>query len=785
MKPTLFFVLLIISLHSFSQVQKYSKVKIFANDEELEVLAKTGIAVDNGELKKGIFLITDLSENEINLLDSKNFKYEILIDDVSKFYEERNAAFKDLKVDRTPGQEYPVPEDWDYGSMGGFCTLSETLDHLDNMRSQYPDLITEKAQIGNLTSIEGRPIYFVKISDNANINEDEPEVLYTALHHAREPISVQQMLFYMYYLLENYDTDSDIQNLVDNTEMYFVPCINPDGYVYNETTNPNGGGMWRKNRRDNGGGSFGVDPNRNYGYMWGYDNNGSSPDPWSETYRGTAPFSEPENQTIRDFCNEHEFKIALNYHSYGNLLLSPWGYIEDLCPDHDIFMSFAEMMTQDNNYTYGPGSTTIYPTNGSSDDWMYGEQDEKPKILSYTPEVGSGNDGFWPPISRIIPLCQENMLQNILAARLAGKYADIDDTSPLTTGDFTGFFSFSIQRLGLIDSTDFTVSIQPLGTEITEIGEPVVFSNLELLENDDDSISYSLDPSIQIGQEIKYLLSVDNDDFIVSDTITKIFGEAVIIFEDDGNTITNWSGGWGISNDQYHSPTGSITDSPYGNYNNNQTNSTTLTQEIDLTNSVFAVLNFWAIWEIEAGWDYVQVKISTNGGSSWEPLSGKYTKPGNNNQASGEPLYDGFQTSWVKEEMNLQDYLGETVKFRFTLKSDTWVTENGFHFDDLTVSVIDVFTSVDDLSGAPDITISNPIPNPANSTVRFNYLIPEKMDYAKLAIYNSAGQQTGVYDLKKNHNNIIISVADWNPGIYYYSIISSESRIKTKKLIVI
>ncbi|MCK4408204.1 MAG: immune inhibitor A [Bacteroidales bacterium] len=416
---------------------------------------------------------------------------------------------------------------------------------------------------------------------------------------------------------------------------------------------------------------------------------------------------------------------------------------------------------------------------------MYGEQDEKPKILSYTPEVGSGNDGFWPPIPRIIPLCQENMLQNILAARLAGKYADVDDTSPLTTSDLTGFFSFSIQRLGLIDSTDFTVSIQPLGTEITEIGEPVVFSNLELLENDDDSISYSLDPSIQIGQEIKYLLSVDNDDFIVSDTITKIFGEAVIIFEDDGNTITNWSGGWGISNDQYHSPTGSITDSPYGNYNNNQTNSTTLTQEIDLTNSVFAVLNFWAIWEIEAGWDYVQVKISTNGGSSWEPLSGKYTKPGNNNQASGEPLYDGFQTSWVKEEMNLQDYLGETVKFRFTLKSDTWVTENGFHFDDLTVSVIDVFTSVDDLSGTPDITISNPIPNPANSTVRFNYLIPEKMDDAKLAIYNSAGQQTGVYDLKKNHNNIIISVADWNPGIYYYSIISSESRIKTKKLIVI
>ncbi len=120
----------------------------------------------------------------------------------------------------------------------------------------------------------------VKISDNPNVNETEPEVLYTALHHAREPVGAMQMLFYMYYLLENYDNDPFIQALVDNTEMYFVPVVNPDGYVYNQTTNPNGGGMWRKNRRNNGSaGLYGSDLNRNYGYMWGYDNNGSSPYP--------------------------------------------------------------------------------------------------------------------------------------------------------------------------------------------------------------------------------------------------------------------------------------------------------------------------------------------------------------------------------------------------------------------------------------------------------------------------------------------------------------------------
>ena len=72
----------------------------------------------------------------------------------------------------------------------------------------------------------------------------------------------------MWYLLENYATNADIKATVDNTELFFVPCVNPDGYVYNQTTNPNGGGMWRKNRRNNGT-SFGVDINRNYGYNWG------------------------------------------------------------------------------------------------------------------------------------------------------------------------------------------------------------------------------------------------------------------------------------------------------------------------------------------------------------------------------------------------------------------------------------------------------------------------------------------------------------------------------------
>jgi carboxypeptidase T len=117
------------------------------------------------------------------------------------------------------------------------------------------------------------------------------------------------------------------------------------------------------------------------------------------------PFSENETQMIKEFCETHNFKIALNYHSYSNLFLYPWGYTPEPCPDDNVFSEYAKRMTADNHYTYGPGSTTIYPTNGGSDDWMYGEQSTKEKILSWTPEVGNGGDGFWPQVSRIIPLC--------------------------------------------------------------------------------------------------------------------------------------------------------------------------------------------------------------------------------------------------------------------------------------------------------------------------------------------------------------------------------------------
>ena len=96
---------------------------------------------------------------------------------------------------------------------------------------------------------------------------------------------------------------------------------------YNRSTNPSGGGMWRKNRRNNGDGTYGVDLNRNFGFAWGYDNLGSSPTPGSETYRGPSAFSEPESQAVRDLALLKNYKTHFNLHSYQNAFLYPWGSV--------------------------------------------------------------------------------------------------------------------------------------------------------------------------------------------------------------------------------------------------------------------------------------------------------------------------------------------------------------------------------------------------------------------------------------------------------------------------
>ncbi|HMS29124.1 MAG TPA: M14 family metallopeptidase [Saprospiraceae bacterium] len=369
--------------------------------------------------------LTVLPASEYNRLQCKFGISKILSNDLETEINSRlKEEWKDFQSQAYHHTDFSTtPRAFNYGSQSGFLSLDEVYRELDSMSMEFPSIASQKRIIGY--SYQSRPIYMLKISDHVQVDENEPELYYDALHHSREPMCMMQLIFFMQYLLENYSQDPDIKCLVDSREFYFIPVVNPDGYFYNQLVVPGGGGLWRLNLRNNADGSVGVDLNRNYGFYWGYDENGSSSVPGAQTYRGSGPFSEPETEAVRNFCNQHHFISALSYHSYGNLLLYPFGYDTLFCEDDSLFRELSNLLTEANQYRAGPPSAILYRTNGSSNDWLYGDTSLKSKIYSWSPEVGAERT-FWPAAAAIIPNCMATLEMNLLHAKFSGSLLEVE-----------------------------------------------------------------------------------------------------------------------------------------------------------------------------------------------------------------------------------------------------------------------------------------------------------------------------------------------------------------------
>jgi len=675
----------------------YHRIKIFLQDQSVQKLAETGIATEFANIKKGEYVIGEFSETGIGAIAEAGFRFEILIEDVTGYYQKRNLAFdidslnREMKV-RQAELPYQTPENFFLGSMGGFHTYNEVLDDLDAMKELFPGLISSRLPVSEITTIEGRTVYYVRISNQPDATQDKPKVLYTSLTHAREPASMQQMLYQMWYLLENYDHDPEIKYLIDHTEMYFIPVVNPDGYVYCETTHPNGGSMHRKNKRINADGSIGVDLNRNFGYMWGHDNMGSSPTPSSATYRGTAPFSEPETQILKGFVENIDFTLALNNHTYSDLLIYPWGYANELTPDGDLFQEYARYLTLENNYEYGTVYQTLnYFANGGSDDWFYGEQETKDKVLSFTPEAGSPADGFWPAMNRIEEICAGHTHMNLALARLALPFARVKDLSdPYISFHGNSSIDLEVKNMGYYPNAEFTLQMTPLSDNFISTEEEIQITDMEILESRLVSFELELDVDIQNGDEIKFVVSLNNGSMQWNDTIIKYFGQLETILADPGNDLSLWeTTEWGISEEQYYSAPASIVDSPGTNYSDNANTEIMLADPIDLSNYSLGWVEFYTRYNIEDGWDYVQFMYSVDNKQTWVPLEGDLTSMGDASQDINQPLYDGSQLLWEKETVDLSLLAGEEeVWLKFRLVSDVTVNQEGFYFDDFTIKAL-------------------------------------------------------------------------------------------------
>ncbi|GHC49074.1 M14 family metallopeptidase [Streptomyces flavofungini] len=272
---------------------------------------------------------------------------------------------------------------------------------IDQRLQQYPNLMSKRV-IGK--THQGRDIVAIKISDNVGTDEAEPEVLFTHHQHAREHLTVEMALYLMRELGAGYSTDARVKKVVDSREIWIVPDLNPDGGEYDIASGSYR--SWRKNRQPNAGSSnVGTDMNRNWNFKWGCCG-GSSGSTGSETYRGPRAESAPEVKVVADFVRsrvvggKQQIKAGIDFHTYSELILWPYGYTTaDTAPgltqdDRDAHAAVGRKMAASNGYTPEQASD-LYITDGSIDDWLWGNQ----KIFSYTFEMypRSGGGGFYPP----------------------------------------------------------------------------------------------------------------------------------------------------------------------------------------------------------------------------------------------------------------------------------------------------------------------------------------------------------------------------------------------------
>ena len=765
----------------------FYKLKInYSNGEDLIELANNGVCIDHGFNKKNHFFISDFSASDLDKIKSLGFTYEILIEDVTSFYQNRNKSELKLKSNEyciDENNDYITPNNYDIkdgNDFGGFYTYEEMLDELDDMYSQYPNLITQRTDLKDEEYIEsphihetyeGRFLQLVKISDNPQTNEEEPQILYTALHHAREPGSMQQLIYFMWYLLENYESNDSIKQIIDNSELYFVPCVNPDGYVYNQTNEPNGGGMWRKNRRDN----HGVDNNRNYSFIdengnevW--NTSGTTGNPNGNTYAGNEPFSEAENRAIRYLVESKNFKLALNNHTYGNLLLYPYGYdYNQPTEDNEIYEFISSELVSENNYD-NIISADLYPAAGDSDDFMYGmltteDNQSREKIFAMTPEIGSS---FWPQSSTIEDLCKGMIKLNLTAAKMIGNYARLKDNSSTFINNLNFESNFIFQRLGISNNSEFSVSIIPISSNIESVSSTITINSAQIGEAINDSFDISLNESIQEGENVIYKYLLNNGLYDEEITVTKIYGQTQTIIEDDSdNYVNHWhdDSEWSNTYEEYFSPQTSITDSPYSNYSNNSEEIIQLIDPINLSGFVYAEINFDAKWNIESGYDYVQLEISNDNGNSWIPQCGKYTRKGieTHDFALDEPLYDGNQPQWINETVSLTDYLNEDIFVRFKLYTDGGLRRDGFYFDNFKIKGISENLGISEI----EQVIFDIYPNPTGNYIN----IRSEVKINKLEIFDLMGKK--LLEIKKESINRV-RLPRINSGVYIVKLFSDE-----------
>lgn len=479
--------------------------------------------------REGVGPIEVLADAEsLAALREMGLEPETLIADVQVLIDAERAQITALSRQR------------DLSFFENFHPYAEIVAFFNQIAADHPGLATVSV-IGQ--SLEGRDIIALEITGPGDAS-GRPVINLNGCQHAREWITPATMSFVADRLTEGYGNDPRITQILDHAVFQIVPIVNPDGYVYSWDVNR----LWRKNRRDNGDGTTGVDLNRNWGYQWGLD--GASDRGQDETYRGPAPFSEPETQVLRDYLQSDPRIIGqVDVHSFSQLILYPWGYTADPPPEPDFsfFVDFSDELSETIESAYGQFYTPqpgidLYITSGTLGDWTYSEG-----MYGWTfelrPVSGGGAGGFILPPEQIVPTVTEVLPAFLAMAEelaLPIRFRELDAPPTVLEADAPNSF-----LVGIEDGTDELLAGSAVLRWSLEISQDVRTEVLADLGGDAFGVTI---PAIPCGRTIEYFIEAQSMGgqtlrFPATGTIEATAMETQTVFFDDFASDQGWTVG--------------------------------------------------------------------------------------------------------------------------------------------------------------------------------------------------------------------------------------------------
>jgi hypothetical protein len=641
---------------------------------DVKRLNSLNVSIDNVSISSQSIFADIRNESEAQLLYSSGFFFEKLPELLSV-----DNLFEINK--QTESRD----------STRSYYTLAEYNAFMIETAAQFPG-ICQLVQFG--TSVQNRPLYFLKISDNVSLEEDEPEFRLVSSIHGNEVVGYDLLIRLIQLLTSSYGIDLRISNIIDNTELFICPMFNPDGYAAAQRYNANG-----------------ADLNRNFPLPVGSQH----PDGLSW---------QPETVAFMNHAATNNINLSINYHC-GTLVVNyPWDYTYTLAPDNNLLIQAALTYSNHNSPMYNNPEFPQGITNGADwyvalgtlQDWSYAYTSG----VDLTIEVSNEN---WPNSTQLDTFWLNNQesLLSLLEFVQLGIHGIVTDTSgnPLQAivtfngggadtltdqqvGDYhkvllSGSYSVSAQAEGYsIDTATVNVPtggsvvhsfvLEPLSYtvvsgKVINLSGAVVPNALGQLTYGSSTFDFHADSqgsftvsNLPIGL-INVFVSMP-DYGILRSTLTVsaennnfIFVLPTPLFTDDfenGTSSWNLQNPWAVVN---FSNTHALADSPSGNYGNNLDTSATCINPISLINLIAPTLSFDIRYILETNYDFLYLQVSTNG-ITWTTIK----------------EYTGSISNWQSEIIPLDDYSGADLYLRFRLVTDNTVISDGVYIDNVKVS---------------------------------------------------------------------------------------------------